>query len=259
MTTSHTAGAHPIPRWGNVDRNHKALAIWQTLARHEGARIADAQWLDVGCGSGGIAAALAPRVKKIIAVDPEPWPNWAEASSNLSNLDFRVGRFDNDELPIPESSVDIAVCNQVYEHVANSRRLVANLNRVLKPGGVCYFAGPNLLWPIEPHVFWPFVHWLPRIFAQRLMRVLGSKRADELDAFPLSYWALTRLFREMGFAYRGGVLARISAELNLRGFSVLSAIVAKLPVALLRPLSPFSPGFIFILHKTNALPDGSGI
>ena len=59
-------------------------------------------------------------------------------------------------------------------------------------GGIAYFAGPNLLFPIEPHVFWPFVHWLPRGLAVRLMRALGSRKV--LDANSASWWRLHAWF-----------------------------------------------------------------
>jgi hypothetical protein len=95
-------------------------------------------------------------------------------------------------------------------------------------------------------VFWPFVHWLPRGFAQRAMRSLGSRRAGELDAYSTHYWRLTRWFREAGFAYAPAIAARLDSAFAERGWNL------RLP----RPLAVvadglawLSPGFVFRLRK----------
>lgn len=237
------------PRWGNQGRDRKAQAIWLTLRERCGAEIADGCWLDVGCGSGGIAATLAPHVRSITGVDPEPWDAWEQQAAAHPNLTFLVGEFDGDRPSIPESSMDVTICNQVYEHVSNHEALIGNIYRVLRPGGVCYFAGPNLLWPIEPHVFWPVVHWLPRTWAHNLMRGLGSRRADELDAYSRSYWTLKSWFTKAGFEARSNISGRLRAELEIRKHASAARLASTIPPGILAPLVPFSPGFVFILRK----------
>lgn len=239
---------HEVPRWGNEDRDRKALAIWLTLSQCCGPRIAEGAWLDVGCGSGGIAAALATKVRHVTGVDPEPWEAWTYAMTANLNLKLIAGVFDGVVPPVSDASVDVVVCNQVYEHVANPIALLRNIHRVLVPGGVCYFAGPNLIWPIEPHVFWPFVHWLPRRFAIMLMRGLGSRRAQELDAWSWSYWRLTRAFRETGFDFTGAIRERIGAQAEISN-SIAARMAARIPKRLVSVLTPAAPGFVFILHK----------
>lgn len=238
------------PRWGNEKRDQKGLGIWLTLIRHCGAEISAGTWLDIGCGSGGIAAALAPRVRRIIGIDPQPWSCWATAMAEHDNLSFLVSACDEESMPVAECSMDIVVCNQVYEHVGDARALLRNIHRVLKPEGRCYFAGPNLLWPVEPHVHWPFVHWLRRPFAVRLMKALGSKHADSLDAYSTHYWELTRWFRCIGFSYANGIPARLSAELDgIRGMAALGRVAARVPATAVDLLTPFSPGFVFVVRK----------
>lgn len=243
----------PTPRWGSEGRDRKAAAIWLTMVRHCGEDIASGTWLDVGCGSGGIAATLASRVNRIIGVDPEPWEEWHIATATHENLSFHASVFDEVELPVACGSIDVVVCNQVYEHVNNPIALLRNIHSVLKPGGFCYFAGPNLLWPIEPHVYWPFVHWLPRPSAQRFMRMLGSKQADDLDAFSVSYWRLRAWFKVTDFRYEDAVPARLAAGLTLGGHNHLAKLTDKLPNGLLLAIAPFYPGFVFLLRR----PDNS--
>lgn len=237
------------PRWGSEGRERKAAAIWLSLRQLCGEGIAQGQWLDVGCGSGGIAAALAPRVAGITGIDPEPWRQWEELQRGRPNLSYRSASFDQAALPLPAASVDVVICNQVYEHVGDPQQLLRNIGQVLRPGGYCYFAGPNLLWPVEPHVFWPFVHWLPRGFAQRLMRRLGSARADELDAYSAHFWKLQRCFAAAGLVARGAFSARVAAELELRGLMPAARLLRSPAGRLLDWGQPLAPGFVFLLRR----------
>jgi SAM-dependent methyltransferase len=47
------------------------------------------------------------------------------------------------ELPFGDESFDAAVCFEVIEHVEDPRRLVAELARVLRPGGLLFISTPN--------------------------------------------------------------------------------------------------------------------
>jgi 2-polyprenyl-3-methyl-5-hydroxy-6-metoxy-1,4-benzoquinol methylase len=248
----------PVPRWGNQGRDRKAIAIWRTLVCHRGEAISTGTWLDVGCGSGGIAATLAPRVYRIVGIDPEPWPNWVSTQADVSNLVFQTAAFDGESLPVPDQAVDVVVCNQVYEHVGDPVALLRNIHRALKPGGCCYFAGPNVLWPIEPHVFWPFVHWLPRALARRVMKLLGASNAHELDAYSTHCWRLRRWFRDCGFVVENGLRARIVAALLDGGHDVLAAGVSRTPGGLFVLAEALSPGLVFILQKPTQALGGSG-
>lgn len=224
------------------------MAILGTIQSSVGKHVVSGSWLDAGCGSGGIASSLARYVGGMTGIDPEPWPQWLELTNACDRLKFEVGKFDGSNQPFSEESFDVVICNQVYEHVADPRALLRNIHQILRPRGCCYFAGPNLLWPIEPHVFWPFVHWLPRPSAHRLMRRLGSKRADELDAFSTHYWQLIRWFREAGFEYKSAIAARLHAGLELgRTQSALQVLHwLDRPIDM---LAPCSPSFVFILRR----------
>ena len=246
------------PRWGNERRDHKAAAILATLRHICGTSINHGRWLDVGCGSGRVAATLALQVEHVTGIDPEPWSAWEEAIVTNPNLQLLVGVFDVEALPMPLATVDVVVCNQVYEHVRDPSRLIANLFRVMRPGGTCYFAGPNLLWPVEPHVFWPAIHWFPRRFAQWLMRRAGSHRADELDAYSYAWFSLRRWFREAGFEVRWALRERFAVELQLRGWFKLATWIDRLPAWVFAVLEPITPGFIYVLHKPEGTSETAG-
>lgn len=237
------------PRWGKKGRDRKADAILATLKEHCRDDLKHCLWLDVGCGSGGVAATLAAHVDQVVGVDPEPWENWRTLSDERLNLVFHAGSYRDLSRLLATGSVDVIVCNQVYEHVDDPAALLHAMKQVMKPGSICYFAGPNLLWPIEPHVFWPFVHWLPRTFAQHLMRRLGSRQAGDLDARSWSYWRLTQLFHREGFQYVSAIHARVLAGAKATDAPRLLRLAARLPRGLFKALAPISPGFVFVLTR----------
>jgi SAM-dependent methyltransferase len=241
--------AAETPRWGKEGRDRKAVAILGTLVSACGEDIRRGLWLDVGCGSGGIASALAPNVERMVGVDPEPWPDWAPMAEQHANLSFTVAAFDDPQLPMPENTVDVVICNQVYEHVARPEQLIRNIHRVLRPGGVCYFAGPNLLWPIEPHVHWPLVHWLPRGLALSAMRALGSRRSGDLDAFSTTAWTLERWVRASGMDLRSAIADRLAAQPGGSLADRSARLLARLPRWWLEFANPTLPGFVYLLRK----------
>ncbi|MGB1562351.1 MAG: methyltransferase domain-containing protein [Sinimarinibacterium flocculans] len=243
--------AAATPRWGSEGRDRKAMAILQTLISQRGKQLADGVWVDVGCGSGGIAGAISPHVKQIIGIDPEQWHSWDSLAEERPNLSFLTASFDGSRLPLPEETADVVICNQVYEHVAHPAELIRNIHRVLKPSGICYFAGPNLLWPVEPHVHWPFVHWLPRRTAHGFMRALGSERADALDAYSASHWVLMHWFDCAGLSASNLLRARAAAGLRAGGHSWLALLAKAVPDSVYKLLSPLAPGFVFLLAKAE--------
>ena len=45
--------------------------------------------------------------------------------------------------PFSDESFDVIACSHIYEHVSDSRKLVSEIHRLLRPGGVCFFAAAN--------------------------------------------------------------------------------------------------------------------
>ena len=73
---------------------------------------------DIGTGTGFVAAAIAPRVKRVVGVDNAP-AMLEVARENLwalgaSNVDLAVGEVAR--LPLEDSSVDVAFANMVLHH-----------------------------------------------------------------------------------------------------------------------------------------------
>lgn len=97
----------------------------------------DDSWIvgDLGCGAGHIAQALAPCVAKVVAVD-ESGPMLEVARKRLEpldNVELRVGTIES--LPIDDGALDAAVLFLVAHFVADPSNAIAEVRRVLRPGG----------------------------------------------------------------------------------------------------------------------------
>src|SRR5689334_10655796 len=97
----------------------------------------DENWVvgDLGCGAGHISEALAPCVKRVIAVD-ESGPMLAAAETRLkshSNVELRTGTIES--LPIDDASLDAAVLFLVAHFITDPAKVMREIRRVLKPGG----------------------------------------------------------------------------------------------------------------------------
>jgi ubiquinone/menaquinone biosynthesis C-methylase UbiE len=98
--------------------------------------------LDVACGPGIITAALAPRVREVVAFDltPEMLIKARQrcADAGLSNVVFREGSAL--DMPFSDGSFDAVVTRLSIHHFQSPPRLMAEMVRVLKPGGTLVVA-----------------------------------------------------------------------------------------------------------------------
>jgi len=93
---------------------------------------------DIGAGTGLLAYAAARLVGgdgRVTGVEPSEAMRTvaAERCAELEQVRFEPG--DANALPLADASVDVAVATQVYEYVADMPGALAELHRVLKPGG----------------------------------------------------------------------------------------------------------------------------
>lgn len=99
--------------------------------------LVDESWVvgDLGCGTGQVAESLAPFVARVIAVD-ESDAMLAAARDRLSGVaNVALRRGSVEALPIDSGQLDVAVLSLVLHHVSEPERALAEVARVLKPGG----------------------------------------------------------------------------------------------------------------------------
>src|SRR5258707_8011277 len=101
------------------------------------AALAEVTWTvgDLGCGTGQVSASLAPFVGRVIAVDASAAMLQAAKKRlhGFDNVDLRRG--DLEALPIDKGQLDAATMMLVLHHVPEPPRALAEVARVLKPGG----------------------------------------------------------------------------------------------------------------------------
>ena len=90
---------------------------------------------DLGCGTGQLSEALAPHVAQVIALDgsPEMLQAARHRLQGHRNVDVREGALES--MPIATAALDVAVASLVLHHQPEPGRVLAEMARVLKPGG----------------------------------------------------------------------------------------------------------------------------
>ncbi len=103
----------------------------------------DTSYLEVGPGNCIFAFAIAPFVKKVLAVDVSP-----EVTKNSNPpANFELVISDGTSIPVPADSVDFAYSNQLMEHLHpdDAKEQLENIYRALKSGGTYLCRTPNRL------------------------------------------------------------------------------------------------------------------
>ena len=96
--------------------------------------------LDLGCAGGFMAEALAERGAHVTGIDPasdaiDAARDHARAGKLRIAYDVGVG----EALPYDEASFDAVVCVDVLEHVADLHRVLSEVARTMRPGGLLLF------------------------------------------------------------------------------------------------------------------------
>lgn len=112
--------------------------------------------LDIGCASGVSAVILARRGFAVKGIDVSP-NLIAQAnkiwSGEKNKPEFSVA--DAESLPIEEGSCDVCFLGGVIHHFPDSRKVIDEIHRVLKPGGKLLMIEPNALDVVE-RISWFF-------------------------------------------------------------------------------------------------------
>lgn len=121
------------PGWLGIALNPFFLArrgLWRAI--REAAPRLSGRLLDVGCGTKPYRALFA--VQEYVGLDIQ-----SEATRRRANADMF---YDGKAFPAADASFDAVLCNQVLEHVFTPDAFVAEIARVLKPGGLLLLTVP---------------------------------------------------------------------------------------------------------------------
>lgn len=89
--------------------------------------------LEIGCGPGRYAAALAGLGMEVYALDPHKFDEWDELSK-LSNIKFLSG-FYAEKLPFEDGGVDNICCLGALLYFSDPAQALSEMHRVLRPEG----------------------------------------------------------------------------------------------------------------------------
>lgn len=128
----------PFPAWLSFHLNnrfrrhsHPPEGIIDAL----GLRATDAV-LDFGCGPGFYAVPFAKVAREVVAVDLQPeMLQKASQYAEKNRVKIKTIQSNGQTIPIPDGSFDMIFLSGVYHELTEKKQVLAELNRVLKPGG----------------------------------------------------------------------------------------------------------------------------
>jgi SAM-dependent methyltransferase len=209
--------------------------------------------LDVGCSGGIVADELHRRGARMIGLDIDI-PGLSKAHARFAESASFVCA-DSERMPLAEASVDVVICNHVYEHVVDPERLLAELRRVVRPEGLLYLGLGNRLGVIEPHYRLPFLSWLPRPLAHRYVRISG--RADHYHEAFRTWSGLKRLCA--GLEVWDYTYAVLSDPQTFAAGDVVPRWATKVPAWLLKAARPLVPTYIWVATRNPSRPMGPSL
>ena len=176
----------PAPFYGALARRAAA-----DLERSYGP-LAGRSLLDLGCGPGFYTAALRERGADVIPVDNDP----AEMTGTGAPPEGAIVA-DAGALPIEASSVDGVFCSNMLEHTPAPERVIAEIERVLRPGGWGYISWTNWLSPWGGHSISPYHYLGPRLGPRVHDRLHGPAAKNRVGEglFPTYIGRMLRLVR----------------------------------------------------------------
>lgn len=126
------------------------------------------RFLDCGCGIGGYVSALVEDLK-MDAHGIEYDARTVEQTQLNPVLKNRITQGDLQAIKSESNQWDYAMLNEVLEHVGDERKVLREVQRVLKPGGLLFIFSPNRWFPFETHCVnlknseHQIPHWIPLI------------------------------------------------------------------------------------------------
>ena len=163
----------------NYDRSHDGKftkimyqAVWNQVSCISAQRI-----LDLGCGTGNMILRMQKeKPAEYYGLDLSE-KMIEEAGSHLgAGVDLRVG--DAEELPYTDHMFDLVVCNASFHHYPKPEQSLAEIRRVLKPGGSLVLGDPT----VKNRVFLSLLNFFMKYSNSGDSKIWGKKEICDLLA-----------------------------------------------------------------------------
>jgi ubiquinone/menaquinone biosynthesis C-methylase UbiE len=122
------------------DLRRRLEVVFDVLLRDRALR--EKRLLDVGCGTGPFSLAARERGARVVSLDLGVTLLIRARSKGAA----RVVAGNAVQLPFPDSSFDIVLSSECIEHTEEPERALAEMLRVLRPGGLLVVTCPNRVW-----------------------------------------------------------------------------------------------------------------
>lgn len=227
-------------------REQKADKVLAVCRHYSSRPLEELTCLDLGSSTGIMTDRFAANFRRVLAIDTDKRGlTFGQRNSRFGNITYLCT--DGTCAGLADNSVDVIICNQIYEHVDDQQALMDEIYRLLKPDGFCYFGAGNRYVLIEGHYFLPFLSWLPHRLADLYMVLTGKRGAYDVRLLSLrnlkkitrKFWChdYTRLIFENPDTFCAGDLIRSGN------------FVARSPRWFYALIYPFFPAWVWVLTR----------
>jgi SAM-dependent methyltransferase len=158
--------------------------------RHFQRPFSDVSVLDWGCGKGHVSKLvreLGPRhLESCDILSERDDSSFGQEIPLIKRFGIQVRPLEHEYiLPYDDKAFDVLLSVGVLEHVPDDRASLAEITRVLKPGGLffCFFLPTDLSWT-QKLAHWRGNYYHDRFYSERLVReMLGSAGLELLDVW----------------------------------------------------------------------------
>jgi len=240
------SGMHREIYYDEQSRLRKAAKMLEIVRDSLNADLHQMDVLDVGCSTGAMCRILSEHFGSVTGIDIDreainfAMQNSYEGRIRFQNSDAMATGF------APES-FDVVICAHIYEHVPDPERMMGEIHRILRKGGVCYFAAENRLVFREGDYGLPFLSILPRPLANLYIRVAG--KAESYYERLYTIWGLRRLVKDFKLVDYTALAVHDPERFFLDDMLPKNSIKQKVASIVVRFFYWLFPNYLWILRK----------
>ena len=229
-----------------TQKGNKTLTVLFDYLAKENKDPAKLNILDIGCSTGFMTRLYGENFREAVGIDiDEQAIQFAAEHNSSENIKYHIS--DSMNTNFDDKSFDVISCTHIYEHVPNAGKLISEIYRLLKNGGICYFAAGNRLTLIEGHYRLPLLSVFPKPLAHLYLKIL--RRGTFYYENHLTFWGLKKLVSS--FEINDYTLKIIEDPEKYHATEMIkpNSIKQRIFLRLLKAAYFISPTYIWVLKK----------